>query len=118
MVLAERFRRTQERRPFEMKIEASREAKQDGGAGAARSTPSGVARVLVVDDELATRKLLTAMLGEAGISCKAAACSEEGLTALETEPVDAILSDLQMPGISGMAFLAEFGSDTGIWLSS
>jgi len=47
------------------------------------------------------------MLGEAGVQCKAAACAEEGLMALETGPVDAVLSDLQMPGISGMAFLAE-----------
>lgn len=70
-------------------------------------TPSGVARVLIVDDELATRKLLTAMLGEAGVPCKAAACAEDGLAYLEIEPVDAVFSDLQMPGISGMAFLAE-----------
>jgi cyclic di-GMP phosphodiesterase len=90
-----------------MKSEASREAKQGDGKGAARSTTSGVARILVVDDELATRKLLTVMLGEAGLPCKAAACAEEGLMALETEPVDAVLSDLQMPGTSGMAFLAE-----------
>lgn len=90
-----------------MKTDASRRAKQDSGTGAARSTTSGVARVLIVDDEVATRKLLTTMLGKAGVPCEAAACAEEGLMALETEPVDAILSDLQMPGISGMAFLAE-----------
>ena len=83
------------------------EKKQDGGMGTILSTSSGVARVLIVDDELATRKLLTAMLGEAGVVCKAAVCAADGLTALETEPVDAVLSDLQMPGISGMAFLAE-----------
>jgi putative nucleotidyltransferase with HDIG domain len=92
---------------LEMKIETSRKAKQDDGTGEARATPSGVARILIVDDELATRRLLTVMLGEAGLPCKAAGCAEEGLMALETEPVDAVLSDLQMPGTSGMAFLAE-----------
>jgi cyclic di-GMP phosphodiesterase len=90
-----------------MKTEASGDAKQVEGRGAARSTPAGVPRVLVVDDELATRKLLSVMLGEAGVPCKAAASAEEGLMALEREPVDAVLSDLQMPGTSGMAFLAQ-----------
>ena len=89
-----------------MNIEGTREMKQGGGTGTTRLTPS-VLRVLIVDDELGTRKLLTAMLREAGVPCKAAACAEEGLIALETEPTDAVLSDLQMPGISGMAFLAE-----------
>src|SRR5207249_4787167 len=89
-----------------MNLEGTREMKQGGGTGTTRLTPS-VLRVLIVDDELGTRKLLTAMLREAGVPCKAAACAEEGLIALETEPTDAVLSDLQMPGISGMAFLAE-----------
>ncbi len=71
------------------------------------SIPSGVPRVMIVDDELSTRKLMAVMLEEAGVSCKTAACAEEGLGILETESVDAVLSDLQMPGISGMAFLAE-----------
>jgi cyclic di-GMP phosphodiesterase len=75
--------------------------------GATLLPSSGVARVLIVDDEIGTRKLLAAMLGDAGVLCKTAACAEEGLKVLETESVDAVLSDLQMPGISGMAFLAE-----------
>ncbi len=75
--------------------------------GAIPSTPSGALRVLIVDDELSTRKLIAAMLREAGVSCETAACAEEGLRVLETESVDAVLSDLQMPGISGMTFLAE-----------
>lgn len=62
---------------------------------------------MIVDDELTTRKLLAAILGEAGVQCKTAACAEEGLRVLETESVDAVLSDLQMPEISGMEFLAQ-----------
>ena len=41
------------------------------------------------------------------MQCKTAACAEEGLRVLETESVDAVLSDLQMPEISGMEFLAQ-----------
>jgi putative nucleotidyltransferase with HDIG domain len=64
-------------------------------------------RVLIVDDELAARKLLATMLGDAGAQCKTAACAEEALMVLETELPDAVLADLHMPGISGMEFLAE-----------
>jgi CheY-like chemotaxis protein len=97
----------EERGPFGMKIEVTKEARLGDVANAALSTPSGVTRVLIVDDELTTRKLLAAVLGEAGVQCKTAACAEEGLRVLETESVDAVLSDLQMPGISGMEFLAQ-----------
>lgn len=69
--------------------------------------PSAAIRVLVVDDELATRKLLGAIFSEAGLSCKDAASAEDGLAVLERESVDAVVSDLQMPGGSGMEFLAE-----------
>ena len=90
-----------------MKIEVTKDTGLGGAMGATPSTRSAVTRVLIVEDELSTRKLLVAMLGEAGVRCKTATCAKEGLRALETEPVDAVLSDLQMPGVSGMAFLAE-----------
>jgi putative nucleotidyltransferase with HDIG domain len=36
-----------------------------------------------------------------------ASCAEEALSVLEVEPLDAVLVDLHMPGISGMDFLAD-----------
>jgi putative nucleotidyltransferase with HDIG domain len=77
------------------------------GMAASDSIASKVARVLIVDDELTTRKMLAAMLREAGVQCKTAASAGEALEILGKESLDAVLSDLQMPGISGMAFLAE-----------
>lgn len=68
----------------------------------ARSTET---RVLIVDDELQARKLLAAMLGEGGVRCKTAACADEALSILNEEPVEAMLVDLQMPGMSGMELL-------------
>lgn len=92
---------------FGMKMEV----KEGTDSGAAKNEPPSVApaviRILIVDDELATRKLLAAMFESAGFSCKAAASAEDGLAVLERESVDAVLSDLQMPGTSGMEFLAE-----------
>jgi len=90
-----------------MKIGLTKETEVSDATGTIPPTPSGITRVLIVDDEISTRKLLVAMLREAGVWCKAAACADEGLNVLETESVDAVLSDLQMPGISGMQFLAQ-----------
>jgi cyclic di-GMP phosphodiesterase len=90
-----------------MKIEVTKDSGLGNPMGTTPSTLSGVAGVLIVDDELSARKLLAAMLEEGGVRCKTAACADEGLRVLETESVDAVLSDLQMPGISGMQFLAQ-----------
>lgn len=68
-------------------------------------TRSTETRVLIVDDELQTRKVLATMLGQGGVRCKTAAGAEEALRILAGEPLDAILVDLQMPGISGMDLL-------------
>jgi response regulator RpfG family c-di-GMP phosphodiesterase len=66
-----------------------------------------VTRVLVVDDELAACKLLTIILGASDYYCAMASNGEEALVALQRERFDAVISDLQMPGISGMDLLAE-----------
>jgi putative nucleotidyltransferase with HDIG domain len=65
------------------------------------------ARVLVVDDEAAACKLLTIILSPPAFRCTAAGSSEEALVALQREPFDAVVSDLHMPGLSGMELLAE-----------
>ncbi len=56
-----------------------------GGTVAGGATSSKIARVLIVDDELTTRKLLAAMLEEAGVPCTTASSAEE---ALEIAPSD------------------------------
>jgi cyclic di-GMP phosphodiesterase len=66
-----------------------------------------VTRVLVVDDELAACKLLTIILGASDYYCVMASNGEEALVALQREGFDAVISDLQMPGIGGMDLLAE-----------
>jgi putative nucleotidyltransferase with HDIG domain len=64
-------------------------------------------RVLIVDDELPARKLLAAMLGEWGAQCRTAVSADEALKVLDAEPIDAVLADLHMPGMSGLELLTE-----------
>jgi response regulator RpfG family c-di-GMP phosphodiesterase len=66
-----------------------------------------VVRVLAVDDERAACKLLAIMLRPPAFSCSTAASGEEALTVLQREHFDAVISDLQMPGISGLELLAQ-----------
>jgi putative nucleotidyltransferase with HDIG domain len=66
-----------------------------------------VLRVLAVDDERAASKLITFMLRPPVFHCTAASNGAEALAALRTERFDAVISDLQMPGIGGLELLAE-----------
>jgi response regulator RpfG family c-di-GMP phosphodiesterase len=83
------------------------ESSSVNGAGQTPATGAFGARLLIVDDELAYRKLLAVMLTQAGMSCKTAPSAAEALSILQREPVDAVIADLNMPGVSGMELLAE-----------
>ncbi len=63
--------------------------------------------ILLVDDELPARKLLSIVLGQPGFLCAMASSGEEALVALQRERFDAVISDLCMPGIGGLELLAE-----------
>ncbi|HEY4816786.1 MAG TPA: HD domain-containing phosphohydrolase [Candidatus Acidoferrum sp.] len=65
------------------------------------------ARVLVVDDELPVRKMLTTLLSQAGVPCSAAANAREALTMLEKTSFQAVISDVRMGADSGFDLLRE-----------
>jgi len=64
-------------------------------------------RVLIVDDEVSVRKVMAAVLAQLGLPCETAANGDEALHILETHRIDAVISDLQMPGMSGMELLGK-----------
>ena len=74
------------------------------GAGAI-SGPWSSCEVLIVDDESSFRGILALMLREAGIRCMIAASGEEALKVIQEHKVDAIIADLEMPGMSGLELL-------------
>jgi cyclic di-GMP phosphodiesterase len=83
------------------------QAGSENALGSASQADSSAARVLAVDDEPAACKLLSLILAPPAFRCTTAASGEEALMALQREPFDAVISDLQMPGVGGMELLAE-----------
>lgn len=63
------------------------------------------ARVLVVDDETAVCDLLGERLSMAGFDCRSCQSGDSALELLQAESVEAIISDLNMPGITGLHLL-------------
>ena len=63
-----------------------------------------MAKILIVDDEAHVRFTLAEVLGDAGHQVIAASSGAEAL-ALADDELDAVISDLSMPGMDGLALL-------------
>lgn len=68
-------------------------------------------RILAVDDEPNMRRLLEISLRQAGYQALSAANGRDALDILKTEQVDLVVSDLHMPGMSGLELLKQIRSD-------
>ena len=64
-------------------------------------------RLLVVDDEQASGSGLAELMTAWGYDCRSASSGEEALTLLESLRPHVILSDLMMPGMSGLQLMAQ-----------
>src|SRR6202795_3415813 len=61
--------------------------------------------ILIIEDEAKMRRLLELNLGDDGFKTLSAGDAETGLKLLDSEPVHLVLTDLKLPGISGLEFL-------------
>jgi len=62
-------------------------------------------RILIVDDDPGQRSLLDSFLKSQGFVTTTVASGEQALAALRTEPFAMMISDVRMPGISGLETL-------------
>ena len=60
------------------------------------------ARVLIVDDDLATRRGMSELLQLAGYACTAAGSFEEALDALRSAPPDILITDIRLGSRNGL----------------
>ena len=59
----------------------------------------------IVDDEETTRELCATVATQAGLRAAGVASSERALEYLEQSPVDIVIADLKLPGMSGLDLL-------------
>ena len=64
-----------------------------------------MARILVIDDDAGVRESIARMLRSAGYTVLVAASGEEGFDLARGDAFDVILSDMRMPGLSGLDIL-------------
>ena len=63
-------------------------------------------RVLVVDDEAVSRRLALQVLVTNGYRCSSAAGAHEALAAVDADLPDVLVTDMAMPGVSGLELVA------------
>jgi response regulator RpfG family c-di-GMP phosphodiesterase len=64
-------------------------------------------RILLVDDDPSVCRVLSERLSLEGFACQSCSSGKEALDLMGQEAFDAIISDLRMPGISGLKLLEE-----------
>ncbi len=77
----------------------------DTREAAPATTERRPARILVVDDERSMRELLAIVLRREGYEVLLAENGRSAIDLLEREPVDLLISDIQMPDLSGVDVL-------------
>jgi len=65
------------------------------------------ASILLIDDDDSLRRVMEFSLTEAGHKVQTAASGEDGLRLFEKDSFDAVITDITMPGMSGMEVLAK-----------
>jgi signal transduction histidine kinase len=75
---------------------------------------AGKGRILVVDDEMINRVLLSTNLGESGFFVEMAEDGQQALEMLSARPFDVVLLDLIMPRMDGYQVLAQMKDDDAL----
>jgi two-component system nitrogen regulation response regulator GlnG len=68
--------------------------------------------VWIIDDDKSIRWVIEKALSREGIAWKSFANAQDGLDALSTHPPQVVISDIRMPGASGLDFMAQLKART------
>jgi two-component system response regulator AtoC len=68
---------------------------------------STIRRLLVVDDDRAMREMLSSLFKERGLSVEDAASADAALARAAEQDFDVVLSDVRMPGLSGVELVGQ-----------
>jgi DNA-binding response OmpR family regulator len=82
--------------------------------GAAHSIVGMSRRVLIVEDDHAIRSLLRLLFEDDGFEVREAAEGAEALKSFAAEPIDLIILDLRLPGMSGFDVCREIRKSSGV----
>ena len=74
---------------------------------AERDRTDSAGAVLVVDDHAPARESMAVVLREAGHDIACCSSAAEALRRLADRKVDCVVTDLKMPGMSGLEFIAQ-----------
>ena len=74
---------------------------------AATALQTAAGRVLVVDDHRQARESMADILRQAGHRVECVSSAAEALQTLDGESFDVVITDLQMPGMSGLEFMRQ-----------
>jgi DNA-binding NtrC family response regulator len=80
-------------------------------ANSSDKTQKRVGTILVVEDDASLRRLTQVQLDKLGYKTRVAVDVAGGLEILRQEPVDLIISDLHLPGASGLDLLKKVRAD-------
>jgi len=90
-----------------MKPSGSDKKTGDGGADPSAATSRSAERLLIVDDEPYVREVLCRWLIDEGYQCECAGSAEEALELLRPGAFALVVSDIGLPGKSGVELLRE-----------
>jgi DNA-binding NtrC family response regulator len=71
-----------------------------------------LSQILLIDDESHNREALTLLLSHAGYQVQSAASGEEALKILQETPFEIVITDLFLPGVSGIDILKRVKEDS------
>ena len=63
--------------------------------------------LLIVDDDAAMRQMLASLFSEQGYAVREAASADAAVDLAKERDLDVVLSDIRMPGMSGIAMVGE-----------